>query len=242
MENLYTTGKYIKQNPGYHIEDSEFKSNNFIKILKKNDFNFHQIHNVIDVGCGAGIILKIFQNSNLFNNKTNFKGFDINNEIINFANKEKNKTLNFYCEDFFKSNSYGESDLIICADVYEHIEDYIGFLKKLLPSGKFFLFNIPLDISVRTLLTNKVINENFKKVGHLHFFNKNIARSLLEYCNYDIIDTLYAKNFLALKKKSFKQKLLSIPVKIFDKISEDLSASIFGGYSLVVLAKKRWNT
>ena len=133
MENLYTTGKYTKQNPSYHVEDSEFKSNNFIKILKKNNFNFHQIYNVIDVGCGAGKILKIFQNSNLFNNQTNFKGFDINSEIINFANKEKNKNLNFYCDDFFKSNSYGESDLIICADVYEHIEDYIGFLKKLLP-------------------------------------------------------------------------------------------------------------
>ncbi|MDC0616160.1 hypothetical protein OAO77_02165 [Candidatus Pelagibacter sp.] len=35
MNKLYTSGEYILKNPTYHIEDSKFKSNNFIKILKK---------------------------------------------------------------------------------------------------------------------------------------------------------------------------------------------------------------
>ena len=42
-----------------------------------------------------------------------------------------------------------------------------------------------------------------------------------------------------MKKNTIKQLVYSIPFKIIDSINEDLSASIFGGYSLVVLAKSK---
>jgi len=237
MKDFYASNKYTELNPDYHVEDSQFKSKNFINILKKNNFEFQKVKNIIDVGCGAGKILKTMQETKLFNKKTKFSGFDVNKKIIDLANKESNENLNFYNNDFFKTDLYKSADLILCADVYEHIEDYIGFLKKLLIGGKFFLFNIPLDISFRSILFDKVIQSNFKKVGHIHFFNKNIAKILLEYSNYKIISTVYAKNYLEIKKKSIKQKILSVPIKAVDFINEDLSASLFGGYSLVVLAK-----
>jgi len=237
MKEFYESNKYRELNPDYHVEDSEFKSKNFMDILKKNNFEFQKVKNIIDVGCGAGKILKTMQETKLFNEKTKFCGFDFNKTIIDLANKESNENLNFYNSDFFKTDLYKSADLILCADVYEHIEDYIGFLKKLLIGGKFFLFNIPLDISFRSILFSKVIQKNFQKVGHIHFFNKNIAKILLEYCNYKIISTAYAKNYLEMKNKSIKQKILSVPIKTVDFINEDLSATLFGGYSLIVLAK-----
>ena len=38
--NLYTSSRYLKKNPTYHSEDSLYKYNNFIKILKKNKIPF----------------------------------------------------------------------------------------------------------------------------------------------------------------------------------------------------------
>ena len=203
-EKFYTSDEYILRNPSYHIEDSQFKSNNFLKILKKNKVEFGEIKNVVDVGCGAGGILKELKKTNNFNQDTNFSGFDINKEIIDIANKDSEKNINFFCEDFFKSNLYKKSDLILCADVYEHIDDYIGFLKKLSYGGKFFLFNIPLDLSFRSILTNKVIENNFNTFGHIHFFNKNISKLMLNYCNFEVMNMAYAKNFLEHEKKYYK--------------------------------------
>ena len=195
-ENLYTSKDYSLKNPSYHIEDSLFKSKNFIKLLKINKFNFNEIKNVIDVGCGAGEILKELKKSNYFNVNTKFSGYDINKEIIKYANKNTDENINFYSDDYFECELYKKSDLIICADVYEHIDDYMGFLKKLSLGGKFFLFNIPLDISFRSILSKKFIKNNFDTYGHIHFFNKNIAKLILNYCGYETIDTMYAKNFL----------------------------------------------
>lgn len=237
---LYTSNNYFKKNPTYHIEDSDFKSDNFIEILKKNKFNFQQTNTVVDVGCGAGKIIRNLKERNYFKRNTNFYGFDINKRIINFANLNATDNLKFFNKDFFKSNFKKKPDLIICADVFEHIDDYINFLNNLSAKGKFFLFNIPLDLSLRTLLFNKSIKNNFNKIGHIHFFNKNICKLILNYCNFNILDMMYAKNFIKHEKKnSIKKIIAAIPLKILDYISQDLSANIFGGYSLVCLAKSK---
>lgn len=238
MKKFYTSGEYNENNPSYHIEDSTFKAKNFINILKKNNFDLTKVKSIVDVGCGVGGILKILENKKLFQGE--FFGYDINPDAIKEAKKNESINLKFYNENFFDSQSYGNSDLIICADVYEHIENYIDFLKKLNSKGKYFLFNIPLDISFRSLLNKKIIFENYSKVGHLHFFNKQISLMLLDYCGYEIVDNIYAKNFLNhTQKNNIKKILYTLPVKIVDMLNEDLSATIFGGYSLVVLAKNK---
>ena len=239
MIKSYSSDEYLKKNSTYHVEDCKFKSSNIIKILKKNKFNFNEVSNVVDVGCGLGEIIKNLQKTNYFNKTTNFYGFDINKRIIDKANVDINKNLKFFCQDFINFNFTTKPDLIICADVFEHIEDYIGFLKKLSCKSKFFLFNIPLDISLRTLLFDNLINENFDKIGHLHFFNKNTSKLILNFCNFEILDMIYAKNFLChTKKNTIKRLLAFIPIKLFDLINEDLCAKIFGD-SLVCLAKSK---
>ena len=43
-------------------------------------------------------------------------------------------------------------DLILCIDVFEHVEDYIGFLKTLKNKSKYHIFNIPLDMCALKVL------------------------------------------------------------------------------------------
>jgi ubiquinone/menaquinone biosynthesis C-methylase UbiE len=236
--NLYTSGKYLEKNPTYHIEDSQYKCENFLKILKNNNFNFLDIKNIIDVGCGAGGILKNLSGKNLFN--SNFIGYDINSDAITIAKANKNSEIKFYNQDYFTSNYYKKSDLVICADVFEHVDDETNFLKKLLNGSKYFLFNIPLDISLLTLLRKNCFKHTYNNVGHIHFYSKYSVLLKLEYCGFKIIDTIYAKNRLEHFTKdniSLKRILVMMPQYVIDKVSEDLSCSIFGGYSLVVLSE-----
>ena len=233
---LYTSKEYINKNPTYHVEDSKFKSDNFIKILKKNNFNSNKIKNIVDVGCGAGKILKFIKESNLFN--SNYFGYDINKSAIEIASQ--NSEIKFYNEDYFSSEHYKKNDLAICADVFEHLDDEVKFLKNLLNGSKYFLFNIPLEISLLTLLRKNLFKESFNSVGHIHFYSKYSALLKLEYCGFNIIDKIYAKNRLLhfTKENLSLKKLLAIPPQyIIDKFSEDIACAIFGGYSLVVLAE-----
>ena len=234
--NLYTTSEYLKKNPTYHSEDSLYKYNNFIKILKKNNFNFKKIKRIIDIGCGIGEVLKFLKNDKLFIN-SDLIGFDINKYAIKIA--KKNSSIKFICKNYIKF-SKKRSDLLICADVFEHIEDNISFLKKLLNRSQYFLFNIPLDISLISLIRKNIFKKKFNDVGHIHFYSKYGVLQKLEYCGYKIIDNIYAKNRLEdfYKKKFSIRKFAILPFQfLLDILSEDLACAIFGGYSLVVIAK-----
>ena len=53
-KEMYTQGGYIIKNPTYHIEDSTWKANQIIKIIRRNNLSPNSI---CEVGCGAGEIL-----------------------------------------------------------------------------------------------------------------------------------------------------------------------------------------
>jgi len=235
--NFYTSLKYSKKNPTYHAEDSRYKYSNFIKILKKNNFSFRKIKKIIDIGCGVGEVLKYLHQSKLFLNSS-FVGYDINKYAIKIA--KKNLSIKFICKDFIEFSENKKFHLLICADVFEHIDDNVNFLKKLLNKSKYFLFNIPLDISLMSLIRKNIFRQKFSSVGHIHFYSKYSVLLKLEYCGYKIIDNIYAKNRLEhFTKEEFSvKKFLVLPFQfLLDIINEDLAAAIFGGYSLVVLAK-----
>jgi 2-polyprenyl-3-methyl-5-hydroxy-6-metoxy-1,4-benzoquinol methylase len=235
--NLYTSLKYSKKNPTYHSEDSLYKYNNFIKILKKNNFIFKKVRRIIDVGCGIGEILKYLKKDKLFL-KANLTGYDVNKYAIKIA--KKNSNINFFCKNYIKSSKNKKTDLIICSDVFEHVDNEVYFLKKIFDKGKFFLFNIPLDISFMSLIRKNFFKIKFNDVGHIHFYSKYSILLKIEYCGFKIIDKIYAKNRLKhFTKEEFSiKKFLIIPFQyILDKINEDFACAIFGGYSLVVLAK-----
>lgn len=237
--NRYISGDYIKKNHSYHSEDSQFKWNNFADILNLSNLNFRDVETIIDIGCGAGQILIEANKSSLFNNKTIFKGYDINPDAINLAKKNSDK-VSFFNQDFLNLDNE-KGDLIIAADVFEHIQDKYDFLLKLKNKGNFFLFNIPLEISLFSMIRKKnIFKHSFDNVGHLHFYTKRTALLTLENSGFKILNfNLVNNRFEDFKKnKKIYSLIINIPQYIVEKLGKTLSSSIFGGYSLVVLAKK----
>tara|TARA_B100001057_G_scaffold10933_1_gene10376 strand:+ start:401 stop:1123 length:723 start_codon:yes stop_codon:yes gene_type:complete len=234
----YLSGDYTKKNHSYHIEDTKFKWSNFVTILKKSNLNLNKVNSISDIGCGSGQILIRASNSNLFNKECIFDGYDINPDAIKVAKKNFSKA-NFFNENFVNLKQV-KRDLIIAADVFEHVQDTYDFLTKLKDKGDFFLFNIPLEISLFSMIRKKnIFQHSFENVGHLHFYTKRTALLTLENIGFKILNCNLVNNRFEefRNNKKITSLLVSFPQYILEKLSRNLACSIFGGYSLVVLAK-----
>lgn len=237
-QDFYSSGEYTKKNHGYHIEDSKFKWDNFKKIILNSNIDTNKFNSIGEVGCGAGQILSEAKKSGMFT-KANFYGYDPNPEAIKLA-KKFDDTIDFVHGDFIKMDIEKSFDLIIVADVLEHLDDPSEFLEKLKKKSKFFLFNIPLEINFLSLIRLKnIFKESFKQVGHIHFYSNRTAQLTLERNGYKILNTIYANNrFFEIKKKfSLKKSLIYVPQYFCSLINKELACNIFGGYSLVVIAE-----
>ena len=124
MNNIYIDNDYWNKNSDYHESDAEYKALNTLSLLSK--INLKKNSKILDLGCGSGKYLYVL--SNYIDG--NFYGVDISSNSIDRANKLfKKDNLKFEKKnlDELKNEKF---DLIILNDVFEHVEDYIKFLKE----------------------------------------------------------------------------------------------------------------
>ena len=203
-----------------------------MSILKESDIDFKT---VCDVGCGIGEILHLVQAN--FSPDVEYAGYDISPHAIELSKSRENDKLKFYCGNFLATSEL--YDLILCIDVFEHIPDYIGFLNQLGAHGENFVFHIPLDLSVQTLLRSTPLMKGRETLGHLHFYWKDHALAILKDAGYDVIKWQYVYPGTSFKRIGFKPKrlLAYLPRYILQRINPDLGVRVFGGATLLVLAK-----
>jgi hypothetical protein len=230
MTNMYLDGSYVKNNPSYHVEDSPWKTQQILKMV-----NMHQLqpNSVCEIGCGAGEILRQLQDD--LSKDATFHGYDISPQAIELAQQKANQRLQFYCQDLLLKDT-DLYDLLLCIDVFEHVEDYMDFLRRLRQKSVYKIFHIPLDLSVQTVLRETPIVDLRHSVGHLHYFTKETALLTLKDTGYEIVDWFYTSTAIALGK-TLKTKIANLPRKLLSSIAPDLTVRIFGRYSMLVLAK-----
>jgi hypothetical protein len=128
-------------------------------------------------------------------------------------------------------------DIVMAIDVFEHVEDYFGFLRKLRGKAEYKIFHIPLELSVQSVLRSSIIIEGRKSVGHIHYFTKETALETLKDTGHEIIDYFYTGNSLELPNRGWKANLMKVPIRLAFFVNKDLAVRILGGFSLMVLAK-----
>jgi trans-aconitate methyltransferase len=230
MENRYLSGEYAAENPSYHVEDSAWKARQILTMLRKHGL---EPKTVCDVGCGAGEVLRQLQQK--LPAQTMLHGFEISPQGFALAKTRENDRLRFFCEDFLAAQ-VDPCDLLLCIDVFEHVEDYMGFLRKLRTKSTYTIFHIPLDMSAQGVLRIKTIVANRVHVGHLHYFCKETALLTLQDTGYEIVDWFYTASGIDLAK-TLGAKLVAMPRKLAAFVSPDFTARVLGGYSMLVLAK-----
>ena len=235
MSDFYTGGGYSINVPSMHVEHSPWKVEQIIKIIRKN--NITQINSIADVGCGAGEVLNGV--SKYMPSEVKYFGYEISPDAYNMCLKIKNDRILFSNKDILKEDGY-IYDVVMSIDVIEHIEDYMGFLRKLKTKGRWFIFHIPLEISMNTAFRTKALLKGRKSVGHIHYFTKDTAIAALEDTGYKIVDYFYTAGlieFANLKRVRLGTKILKIPRLLLFLLNQDLAVKTLGGFSLLVLAK-----
>ena len=76
-----------------------------------------------------------------------------------------------------------------------------------------------------------------RKVGHLHYFNKEIAEATLETCGYKIIDSRITAGCLEFSDLGVLGQTYWLIGKLCSYLSPSITARVFGGFSLLVLAE-----
>tara|TARA_B100001248_G_C27321998_1_gene427216 strand:- start:72 stop:782 length:711 start_codon:yes stop_codon:yes gene_type:complete len=230
ITSRYNDGGYLSENPDWHLEDSPWKAQQIDKIIDRNKLSPRTI---CEVGCGAGEILRQLSLKPLYS-EVSFTGYEISDNAFELCQMRSSERLTYLKKDLLEEEQ--QYDIVLCIDVLEHVENYMGFVRGLKQKAKFKIFHIPLDLSVSALLRGKLMDGR-NSIGHLHYFTPDTAIATLSDCGYEIIDTMYTPSFAELSKESWKAKLIKLPRYILYKVSPKLLSTLIGGVSLMVLAK-----
>lgn len=231
LEEMYTSGDYLKKNPTWHVEESPWKAAQIIRMMKQN----HIVPGTIcEVGCGAGEILRQLQEH--MHDECTLWGYDISPQAFELSKSRANERLHFKLVDI-RQEKEALFDLILVMDVIEHLEDYVSFLREIRPNSQYKIFHIPLDLSVQTVLRTHGLLKVRESYGHIHYFTKETALQVLQDVGYEVLDYFYTARAIELPSNEITRKLLRLPRKLLFAIHRDLAARLLGGWSLLILAK-----
>lgn len=231
-DEFYVSGAYLKNNPTWDVADARWKASIIYKLLRKHNVEGGK---VVDVGCGAGAVLKQLARKGF--SAESFTGFDIAPDAIKLAAKDSDGTVHFINDDFTRVENF-QADILLAIDVIEHVDDYYGFLRKLKSRSKYFIFHIPLDLCCRSLMKPHILLQQRESVGHIHYFSKEMLLWSLSDLGYTVVDYVYSKPDIDIKTpRSFKQLIKKYLRKLSFALNRELSIKLWGGYSMMILLK-----
>jgi hypothetical protein len=227
---IYADGTYLKSNPSWHEEDSPWKAGQVMKMLRRHKL---QPSSIGEIGCGAGGVLGevVTRLPGAIG-----VGYEVSPQAYEICSKKSGGRLQFRLCDLLQTDDY--YDLMMALDVFEHVEDYIGFLRKLKRHGRSHLFHIPLDINVQTVLRATPLDVVREELGHLHYFTKDTALRTLQTAGYTIVDWFYGPGMLeGPPRKRLRARIAYWPRKIALSLNPDLAVRVLGGCTLLVLCQ-----
>lgn len=228
LSGIYADGSYLEKNATWHAEDSPWKARQILNMLNSNQLTPQTVG---EVGCGAGEIL---HQLSLSMPDTAFCGFELSPQAYELCKTRESEMLSFRCNDILEQDVFFE--LLLCIDVFEHVEDYLGFLRGIRSKGRFKIFHIPLDVTVASV-ANATMTRTRDAVGHLHYFTRESALATLVDCGYEIVDEAYTLIFDHLKKPGLRGRLSQSVQRNLYKIAPHWAVRLVGGCSLLVLTK-----
>ena len=147
---------------------------------------------ILDVGCSSGKLGEALKKEK----DVYVVGLDIDAADVELAKKNLDEAfvLNAEHDDL---ESLGRFDVIIMADVVEHLVDPVGVLKKLKPLLKAqgrFVFSIPNMANVTTRIEVLRGRFEYKDFGlldrtHLHFYDEEEVNRVLRASGFEVVKT-----------------------------------------------------
>lgn len=232
INQRYLSDDYVAKNPTWDMEDSRWKAERVAVLLADAGI---QPGKICEVGCGAGKILEALAATYP---QAILVGYDIAPAAGRFWTHIDTTRIKLNLGDFFVMDQ-DRYDVILLLDVLEHVGDPNAFLNGLRGRSDFLVVHFPLDLSALSVLRERPLLEVRRKVGHLHYFTKNLALELMKESGFDVIDYRFTGAAYSAPQATWRTRLAQIPRQLLAAINRDLSARLLGGETLMVLAKAR---
>jgi len=228
MPDLYSSGEYAARNPQWHQEHSQWKAMQVRRLLENHNIRPKRL---AEVGCGAGGILEILHRQ--LDPQPACVGYEISPQAFSMAQRREARGLQYHLGA--PGPEVEPYDVVLAMDVFEHVEDYLGFIRGLQSLARWKIFHIPLDLSVLSLAKPIYLNMAREQVGHLHYFTRETALASLEQAGLQVRDSFYTS--VELDQGVYGRKRLQALRKLLFSRNADLAARWLGGFSLLVLAQ-----
>lgn len=228
----YLTRDYYLKNPTWDAGDAPWKAERISRILRGYTA---PPSSICEVGCGSGAVLAelrgLYPEAELF-------GYDIAPAAAAFWAGHTDKRIQFRVGDFFELNDR-HYDLVLLLDVLEHLENPFLFLVNMRRTADLFLFHIPLDLSAVNILRETRILLQRERVGHIHYFTRNLALSLLRDGGYEILHWRYSGAAFHSPQRTAKTKAAAVVRFIFYALNKEFGVRALGGETVFVLARSQ---
>lgn len=227
-EARYVDGSYLASHGSWHEEDASWKASQVWSMI---DTHGLRPMSVCDIGCGTGGVL--WNLSPRLPEAARLVGYEPSSEATGLAGT-RSERIELIVADARECTE--QFDLVLMLDVFEHIEDYLGFLRAVRPNGKQFIFHIPLDLSAQAVLRMSPILNARRVTGHLHYFSKETALATLEDAGYRVVDHTYTRGGIELPRTARSTRIAAVPRSLVARFAPEMAARVLGGFSLLVLA------
>ena len=228
----YLNGDYAQKNPDWDSADASWKADKLHQLLATHDC---LPSTIVEIGCGSGAILAALRG---YYPKASLAGFDIAPEASRFWSDASVRGIRFELADYLSLDE-PVPDLILVLDVLEHLGNPWEFLARLRHRSKLVAIHFPLDLSAVSVLRERPLLQVRDKVGHLHYFTRGLALSLLEESGFEIVEARYTGAALDAPQRSFKTRVAGWARRLAYAVDRDFGARLLGGETLMVLARPR---
>ncbi len=228
-ENRYVDGTYLSEHRSWHEEDAPWKAEQVRSMMEKHGL---RPRSICDIGCGtAGVLFHLAPH---LPHTTRLVGFDPSLDALRLGASRTDRIELFASDARDCSEAF---ELVLMLDVFEHVEDYLGFLRSTRRVGSRFIFHIPLDMSVQAVLRVTPLLRVRTMTGHLHYFSRETALATLEDAGFRVIDRAYTRGGIELPRSQLPTRLAALPRAIAFRLVPDGAVRVLGGFSLLVLAE-----
>jgi hypothetical protein len=235
VNKRYLDSTYLDSNPDWDSGDAPWKAKQVAQFLNKNHVHPESI---CDIGCGSGACLfelrKYYPYAEL-------KGYDIAPDAMRFWNYSPDLNISFYNADASQEEVL-ECSLLMMLDVIEHVADPHAFIQTYAQKADLILFHIPLDLSSQSVLRESPLLYVRNKVGHIHYYTRSLALSLLRESGLDIIDSQYTNAAFSSPQSNWKTVIANLVRRLtYLLLGKEIGVRLLGGETLLVLARTRPN-